>query len=176
MKLLVACGVVLIVLSSNARAEGRDRPQTESACGMSDVNFRVRFAKNQSALPHAGNPSDDAFLYIIEQYVPYDKGHLGQPTIRQGVDGKWIGATQGLSYVTTPVAPGLHHLCSQWQSHVKKLSALVSLNSFTAEPRRSYFFLAQIQNDGAPLTLQQLSNDEGLRLIHEAPISISTQK
>jgi len=71
-------------------------------------------------------------VYVIELYNLSDKGKFNRPTIRQGLDGAWLGATQGFTYVSSAVKPGSHHLCSQWQSQLVIRSQQVSLYNFEA--------------------------------------------
>lgn len=165
----IAFSMTLGVNASLAQTHSQD--ETTVACGKADTTFSVHFEKNRFA--SRVSDSQNATVYVIEQFVSNDKGHFGRPTIRQGLDGQWIGATQGLSYVAALVAPGAHHLCSQVQSHTKKLSSMISLNNFIAEANHSYYFRSQIHTDSTPLALEQVSEDEGKYLLSEAPLSKS---
>jgi len=61
-----------------------------------------------------------------------------------GLDGQWIGATNGNSYFYFSVDPGEHHLCTNWQgfSFLGKTRAAGALH-FTAEPGGVYYFRAK---------------------------------
>ncbi len=41
-----------------------------------------------------------------------------RPTVKWGVDGNWVGATQRDTYFYLSVDPGEHHLCAEWESAV----------------------------------------------------------
>jgi hypothetical protein len=149
-----------------------------AACGDEKVSFDVDRGevKDQTALPEPGK----ATLYIVELFNLRDKGKFGRPTLKHGLDGRWIGATQGFTYVSASVEPGEHHLCSRWQSHFGKLSDQVSLYSFTAEPDKIYYVRAQISmmGDGDILSmdLEPVSTDEGRYLVSQAARSLSKPK
>ena len=61
-------------------------------------------------------------------------------TTRFGVDGAWVGANQSNSYFAMNVDLGVHHMCVQDQSRVKKFRADIALDSFTAEPGTVYYY------------------------------------
>ena len=128
-------------------------------------------------------PTDKARVYIVEIYNLRDKGRFNRPTVRQGLDGTWLGATQGFTYLSTDVTPGTHHLCSRWQSHFGSFSNQVSLNNFDAEAGKQYYFRASIvipggaDGTGEPsIDLQPVSEDEGRFLVSEAAHSVSKPK
>lgn len=177
-------GVLGLILSLGSLSLiAQTLPQTSStlaACGNDNISFSV---SRGAVGGQTESTSDKAMLYIIELTDLGDKGRAGRPLIRQGLDGKWIGATQGFTYVSTTVEPGHHHLCSHWQSSLRRQSAQISLNNFDAVAGKSYYFRVQIGyeatiNGGAPamIDLQPVSEDEGKFLISEAAQSISKPK
>jgi len=108
---------------------------------------------------------------------------LGIPTIRVGLNGAWVGANHGTSYLSFSVDPGEHHLCTNWQSVLKSLSDQHSLTSFTAEAGKTYFFRVQAyeQFEGGKgqfwtIDLQPVDADEGKYLLASAPLSVSQPK
>ncbi len=123
---------------------------------------------------------EKAILYIVELFNLRDKGRFNRPTLKHGLDGQWIGATQGFSYVSASVAPGEHHLCSRWQSHFGKLADQVSLYNFDAAAGKIYYIRAQISvmgdNDVLSMDLEPISEDEGRFLVSEAARSLSKPK
>ena len=141
-------------------------------------------ASQPTAPPDTAAPADgSAAIYLLELYNLRDKGRFGRPTLRAGVDGKWVGATQGLSYVRTIVQPGEHHLCVRWQSHFERLSQEISLYNFTAAPGATYYFRTSIVQDGGEngsgpilLDLEPVSTDEGRFLVSEARPAVSKVK
>lgn len=172
---------LLCALPAAAQTTAAPQPFAASplaACGDDKVSFDVERGevKDQTAQPESGK----ATLYIVELFNLRDKGKFGRPTLKHGVDGKWIGATQGFTYLSTSIDPGEHHLCTRWQSHFGKLSDQVSLYNFTAEPDKIYYVRAQISvmgdNDVLSMDLEPVSSDEGRYLISEAARSLSKSK
>lgn len=153
-------------------------PSPLAACGDDKVNFDTARGevRDQTDPPEPGK----ATLYIVELFNLRDKGRFGRPTLKHALDGQWIGATQGFTYVSASIAPGTHHLCSKWQSHFGKLSDQVSLYNFDAEAGKRYYVRAQINvmgdNDVLSMDLEQVSEDEGRFLISEAARSVSKPK
>lgn len=152
-----------------------------AACGDESKTFSVSRGPvgDNAVAPSA----DKATVYIVELYNLKDKGKFARPTLRQGLDGVWLGATQGFTYLSASVNPGVHHLCSRWQSVFGALSQQISLNSFDAVAGKKYYFRVQIMVEGggdapgpASIDLQQVSEDEGRFLVSEAAQSISKPK
>ena len=151
-----------------------------TSCGPSDVKFDVKHDNTQHSLTQA-DPGK-ALVYVIEVFRK-PPGELGNPTIRVGLDGTWIGANQGTSYLSFAVDPGEHHLCTNWQSMWKRLSDQHSLTSFSAEAGKTYFFRVQthVESEGRDsqvwyIDLQPVNPDEGKYLVATAPLSVSQQK
>lgn len=156
-----------------------DSAHPTAACGDDKTTFEVsRGPVGDTTLAATGK----AMVYFIELYNLRDKGRFNRPTIRHGLDGDWLGATQGFTYLSASVDPGLHHLCSRWQSHFGRLSDQVSLNDFEAEAGKRYYFRVQINVEGASdggavsIDLERVSEDEGQFLVNEAARSISKPK
>ena len=158
------------------------------------------FAQEKSEGPGCGGPSDSfsvqtdhvsnspvqsepgkALVYVIEDDSNF--ASFPKPTTRTGIDGKWIGATHGNSYLYFTVDPGVHHLCTSWQKAVilgrgRQTSAL----HFTAEEHGIYFF--QVKNvfqhtEYSALfdsTLQPIDSDEGQVLVRKYQLSTSRSK
>lgn len=127
----------------------------EGACGPSVARFQVTVGpESASILPAAGK----AIVYVLE--MP------SGPTLRVGMDGKWVGAEKGASYLTLSVLPGMHHLCVQQQSRLKVASRMVALNSLRAISGRSYYFVADTARPLGPalFRLDELNEDEGKEL------------
>src|SRR6266567_368841 len=164
---------VLLALSAFAQ-ETQDPRASQGACGPKEVRF--------DALTTSGNPPTlepgKALVFVSEVFkkVP---GEWGNPTIRIGLDGAWMGATRANSYIAFSVDPGEHHLCTNWQSHVKRLSREAAFTGFTAEAGKTYYFRARIgyETVGAATTmtldLDPVNADEGKYLIASNPPSTS---
>jgi len=151
----------------------------EAACGPTDVQFDTHVSKDQTvAAPEAGK----SLIYVVEVF---DKvvGQISRPTLRVGVDGKWVGANKGDSYLSFGVDPGEHHLCANWQSQWKRFSRKAAFTSFTADPGKIYYFRARITEHGGStgsssfsLDLESLNGDEGKYLVASSAASFSHPK
>ncbi|MGP0017780.1 MAG: hypothetical protein ACLPHP_04360 [Candidatus Sulfotelmatobacter sp.] len=151
----------------------------EAACGPKDVQFETQTAPSQSnPQPEAGK----SLVYVVEVFAKV-VGEIARPTLRVGVDGKWVGADKGNSYISFSVEPGEHHLCANWQSHWKRLSNEMAFNGFTADPGKIYYFRARINEIGGSggasnfsLDLEPLNQDEGKYLVGSSALSASQPK
>lgn len=171
---------LLICLVVTPFAAAQDAPtvtQAEFACGSFHVNFLVDRSGSQHPLatPIAGK----AQIYIIEDWIPPGISNLFNisPTIRVGLDGKWVGADQENSYLFFTVEPGEHHLCVSTQSKFHQPHD-VALYGFDAMPDRRYFFrvrMPRIENTTA-LLLDPLNADEAQLLLARYPHATSTVK
>jgi hypothetical protein len=178
--MVVWCGL----LSAAALVNGQTVQAGTSplaACGDDTTSYDVsRGSMGDSvSTPDAGK----ATVYIVEPSDMGDKGRFNRLTIRHGLDGAWLGATQGFTYLSRTVDPGVHHLCSRLQSHLRAFSDQVSLNNFEAEAGKRYYFrVVQIMVVGAmegsvyTIDLQPVSEDEGRLLVSEAAVSLSKKK
>jgi hypothetical protein len=178
---ILACGLICGALHTAAQAPPSQATAANSplaACGDENVSFDVSRGevKDQTDAPAPGK----ATLYIVEFFNLRDKGRVGRPTLKHGLDGKWLGATQGFTYLSASIEPGEHHLCARWQSHFGKLADQVSLYNFNAEAGQRYYVRAQINvvgdNDILSMDLEQVSEDEGRFLVSEAAHSESKPK
>lgn len=77
-------------------------------------------------------------------------------TARVGIDGAWVGADRGDSYLFFSTEPGEHHLCTDWMSDFLPTGRLVSLANFTAEPGKVYYF--RVRTSGGPSSYLKNSN------------------
>lgn len=142
--------------------------QTNDACGPLDVHFDAKAsARHSIAHPETGK----GLVYVAEDFRKAP-GELGNPTLRIGVDGAWIGAVRTNSYLFFSVDPGEHHLCTSWQSRLERLSRLAGFASFTAEPGKTYYFRARVtyatsgtRAANMNLDLERIDPDEGRFLV-----------
>jgi len=150
-----------------------------AACGPADVQLDVSTDKNKhpAATPDGGK----ALVYVVEVYEKLvDTINIGSPTTKVGLDGAWVGANKGNSYFFFFVDPGEHHLCANWQSHLRRVSKLVSLAGFKAEAGKAYYFRARIipQSSAvggqvASLELEPVNSDDGQLLVASSSFSTS---
>lgn len=169
--------LLFLFLASTTFAQGQP---TATSCGPANVKFDTKLNKTAHAVLQPGPRK--ALVYVIEVFQR-PPGELGTPTIRVGLDGAWVGANRGSSYLSFSVDPGEHHLCTNWQSVLERLSSQHSLTSFTAEAGKTYFFRVQthVESTGNAsevwsIELQPVDPDEAKYLIASSPMSVSQPK
>jgi len=175
---------VVIVLASSLFAQNPDRvPHAQPACGSPNVEFQIKMDNSQSPdlLPESGK----ALVYVAEDQKFQAAREV---TARIGMDGAWIGATRGDSYIFFPVDPGEHHLCADWRSTLLADGRRVSLFGFTAEAGKVYYFRVRTTggpssmldrsslDESASLDLDLINSDEGKLLVSTSPYSNSHPK
>ena len=167
--------VAVVLLAASAFAQIQAPRAVDSACGPKDIQFEMETAKNQSLPePEAGK----SVVYVIEVF---DRAvnQISRPTLRIGLDGNWVGAGKGTSYIAFPVEPGEHHLCVNWQSRWKRFSREAAFFGFSADSGKTYYFRARISEMGSagegnfPLDLEPVNDDEGRYLVSTSPMSVS---
>lgn len=150
-----------------------------AGCGDPAASFSVKTdrADDPPSQPDPGK----ALVFVLEDDSNF--ASFPKPTTRAGIDGKWMGATHGNSYLYFSVDPGVHHLCASWQKGViltrgRQTSAL----HFTADPGGVYYFEVKnvFQNaDNSALMdseLKPVDSDEGQVLVKKFQLSTSHPK
>ncbi len=178
--------MLLAVLLLGAAAIAQTNAALQSACGPVDTNFKVK--RNASAKAITQTDPGKALVYVIEDQK--FKG-VRDVTARVGLDGNWIGADRGNSYLSFAVSPGEHHLCTDWVSEFLPAGRSVSLSSLNAEAGKVYYFRARTTGgqgsaltntgglaiaDNGAIDLQQVDPDEGKMLIASSAMSVSHPK
>jgi len=176
MKWICSFFVCLVVAPFAVAQNAPTVKQAESACGLFDVKFDVKTAAHQHPVPPA--EAGKAQIYVIEDWSPLDTGRIGRPTIRVGVDGTWMGADQGNSYIFFSADPGEHHLCVSWQPGIGNSRDLIAVYGFEAKPAQTYYFRARMANlpNGLGILLAPLNIDEAQLLLAQYPHATSTPK
>jgi hypothetical protein len=142
------------------------------ACGEEKGDFRV--SEQKDATP-PGEPEAGKAQVIFANVADRNTDRL---TIRVGMDGSWVGATKGHSYFAVTVAPGVHHLCTNYQGAMGQLKEVVGLTSFTAEAGKTYYFAINAVTSGAygnmhkTIEFAVLSEDEGKFRVKAGPMSV----
>lgn len=174
---------VVVLLAVSAYSQELTIAAAESACGPRNMQFRIE----------TGAPSADAqvepgkaLVYVVEEQK---FKALREVTVRMALDGTWVGANRGNTYLVFSVDPGEHHLCTDWVSDFLPSGRLVSLANFTAEPDKVYYFRARTTGgpsaigdgkwesaDGASLDLDLVNSDEGKLLVASSTRSVSHPK
>lgn len=177
---------LLAVLLLGASAIAQTSSVTQTACGPDGTQFKVKTNTDQVAAREP-DPSK-ALVYVIEDQK--FKG-VRDVTARVGLDGNWVGANRGNSYLWFAVSPGEHHLCTDWVSSFVSGGRSVSYSSLNAEAGKVYYFRArttggqgsaltntgglQIADNGS-IDLAQIDPDEGKMLVLHSVPSISHPK
>jgi hypothetical protein len=145
-------------------------PLFHQACGPLQVKFETSISTSR---PPSQPEPGKALVYVVEDFQTIG-ATIGAPTFKIGLDGAWVGATHGSSYLVFSVDPGEHHMCIQWQSHLDGLSRLVSFARLTAEPDKTYYFRARAMSSSSTATmyldLDSLDPDEGQYMIASSPV------
>lgn len=170
--------VVLLLCASLVPAvQARAKTILPDACGDDSVKFDVNAEQGQAppAPPEAGK----AQIVFIETQSKMPGMCIGcDITTRVGMDGSWVGANKGNSYFALTVAPGKHHLCVTIQTISGRIKKNISVDSFTAEPGRVYYYETSLDiillnyaagpgmsnsgRGGSPgMVLSELNEDEG---------------
>jgi hypothetical protein len=130
--------VIVLCAASGFAQDQTAIAAAEAACGSKNVTFSVRQDATQHPMPEP--EPDKALIYVVEDLgkcPDCDGGsnalstNVNQALTKVGMDGAWIGANQGSSYIFLAVAPGEHHLCINWQSRLQTRSRAFAMASFT---------------------------------------------
>lgn len=174
-----AAAIVILFATFSFAQNPSHAAALNAACGPHDIEFDTQAIRNQP-LPQI--EAGKSQVYVVEVF---DKvvGQISRPTLRVGIDGAWVGAAKGDSYISFSVDPGEHHLCTRWQSRWKRYSNEAAFTSFTADPGKVYYFRARIAEYGASggasnfsLDLEPLNGDEGKYLVTSSVLSTSQPK
>lgn len=174
MKLLLLFFLLLPSALVHAQAaEDRSAP----ACGLESMKFTVKTSPrgDLSMQPPAGK----ALIYFLQDDSAFQS--RPRPSVRFGMDGSWVGATDSNSWFAIAVDPGKHHLCASWQSHVVLFLSNNQLAAvhLRAKTGKVYFFRMQnIFNraEGLTVNFAPVDSDEGQILIRKFSYSTSRQK
>ena len=161
------------------------------SCGSDKVEFKVSTKKHQS-LPALTDPNKALVVLVEEEDKLQGEACWGcNFTTRIGIDGAWAGANKGSSYFAVTVAPGVHHICVNWQSVIGMFRRQVGLTEFNAEPGQTYYFDTKIkespglvtgsgndvmQDSQWTLNLEKLNRDQGLYRVQTSALAKSAEK
>lgn len=167
--------VAVVFFATAALAQETALVATQAACGPGEVQFNAEPAKDQ---PPAQLEAGKSLVYVVEVF---DKAanQIARPTLRVGLDGKWVGADRPESYLAFSVDPGEHHLCTRWQSKLKRFSNKAAFAILAADPGKVYYFRARIiEGYGSVFALEfaPINEDEGKFLIASSAPSVSQPK
>jgi hypothetical protein len=184
-RIAMKSALTVILFAVSALAQDQNAVvAAQSACGPAPVSFAVRADATQHPTP-APDP-DKALVFVVEdlgQCVDCYGGRsiVGDVTaalVKVGMDGSWIGANQGSSYLFFAATPGEHHLCANWQSRLEERARSFAMVSFTAEAGKVYYFRIRLfpgQGDFA-FDLDPINSDQGKYLVASSAYSVSHPK
>ena len=69
---------------------------------------------------------------------------IGTVTTRVGLDGNWVGANHGQSYISFAAEPGEHRVCADWQSSLKGLQKPSGAANLTVEAGKTYYYRSDV--------------------------------
>jgi len=131
-------GMFLVVFASRLFAqEPAPAASARGGCGPSEAYFDVKTDRKEH--PVAGRDAEKAIVYVFEDI---ERG----PTMRVGLDGAWIGANKGKSYFFFSVDPGVHQVCTNWQSGTFKETSkrIGSAMTLKTEAGKVYYLRTQV--------------------------------
>jgi hypothetical protein len=175
---------MFLTLLLTAAAVGQNQPvdaRTAAGCGPAKTAFEVKTDKRQHSLtqPESGK----ALVFVIEDVTNPQAMTFGEVTTRVGLDGSWVGANRGRSYVSFAAEPGAHRVCADWQSSLKGLQRLSGAADLTVEAGKTYYYRAEVTipwngqaddhgNDQVgQLRVSAVDESEGLLLISKSASS-----
>lgn len=183
----MAAALVTLVLALAIVFPLQARAQLGPGCGPAGIKFDVTTAKHGPAAPSLD--ATKSRIYFLQDDLEFNS--RPRPTVRFGVDGKWVGATHSNSYFYISVDPGEHDICANWQSFVGLgTQRSTAAAHFTAEAGKTYYFRAQnvtkMDHSGgehdteyvrlAEIVLQPLDPDEAQVIMHSFSLSSSHPK
>jgi hypothetical protein len=180
MKPKIGVFLLLVFLAATFRSRATTLPDS---CGSDKTQFDVKTQKHAPApAPPAEGKAQIVFLETMDRNLGC--WSCGSPTSRIGMDGGWVGANQGNSWFAIDVAPGEHHLCTDWQSAFGTLKKKIGMAEFTAEAGKTYYFevkvrIKEVGSDNSSdvdrdLDFAQISDDEGKFRLQSAALATSS--
>jgi hypothetical protein len=146
--------------------------RTAAGCGPSQTQFDAKLDDTLHLLaqPERGK----AIVYVFED-------DFTGPTMRIGIDGSWVGATTGKSFIYFSLAPGDHSICTEWQSNVfKKTSQRVGgAKSLTVEAGKVYYLrmtFEEVTQASGRIKFELADYAEGQFLLSSSALSNSHPK
>jgi hypothetical protein len=157
------------------------------ACGNEKVSFEIELQKNPPA-PAAPEAGKSQIFFIEKSQKPpaigcFSAGVSCNDVTRFGVDGAWVGATKGNSYLTISLEPGVHHLCAVVGKEIKA-------EPVTVEADHAYYFQVEFEAEGRQygtakepnyqveknVKFSMLNEDEGKYRVKVSALSVATPK
>ncbi|HEY2461678.1 MAG TPA: hypothetical protein VGI16_12765 [Candidatus Acidoferrum sp.] len=170
MKQIIGLVLTSLLFVSSLLAQDKGAAALAAAgCGPRDAQFNVKNDGKQHPLPQP--EPGKATVVVLSQFGVC----IGCKNIlRVGIDGAWVGANNGHSYLFSSVETGDHRVCVAYQSSLKRRAETASALTVTAVPGTVYYLLVRPSSDG--LKLKAVDSAEGPILTKSAAHSISEPK
>src|SRR6267143_910654 len=149
-----------------------------AGCGPSKVEFEVKKDKNQH-LRGQVEPGKALVYVFVDETRDADVFYIGSTTVRLGIDGAWVGATQHQSYFFFLVEPGGHRMCAGWQTKIARFARVRTAASFSVQAGEVYYFRVvseMRQKRESAIKIDPLDAAEGEWLIATFGLSTSRTK
>jgi hypothetical protein len=177
--------LALALLSASAVAQDNVALMSaEAACGPAKVSFSATADATQHPVPQP--EPDRALVFVVEDlgqcsdcfHGRYIASDVSSAVVKIGVDGSWVGADRGNSYLFFSVTPGEHHMCMNWQSRLSIRSHAFAMANLTAEAGKVYYLRARVfpGENNFSFDLDRVDTDEGKFLVAASPYSVSHAK
>jgi hypothetical protein len=167
--------LVVIIFAISALAQDQAAlTAAEAACGPKNIRFDA--AEDATKHPTPQPEPGKALVYIIQDLGVVQCSECALTKV--GLDGTWMGANQGSSYIFFAADPGERHLCVNWQSRLGVRSRAFAMANFTVEAGDVYYFRTRISFSRYiyDFDLDPLNSDEGKYLLASSALSVSHPK
>jgi hypothetical protein len=125
-----ALSVTLFTLPAIAKADA-----LPAACGADATQYKVSHTNTEPTLTP---PAGQALIVLIQK--PTGEEFASDPILRLAVDGTWVGAVKGNSYIAIAVSPGSHNLCVSRQSKYDDEKSNLSTAPLNAQAGSVYYY------------------------------------
>jgi hypothetical protein len=167
--------LVLLLLAGSAFAQDPAAvTAAKAACGPASVKFDAQQDATQHPMPEP-DPGK-AMVYVVQSLGEIECTSCLLTKV--AMDGAWVGANQGSSYLFFSAEPGEHHICVNWQSRLQIRSQALALANFTAEAGHVYYFRVRLSESRViyVFDLDRINSDEGKFLVASSGFSVSHPK
>lgn len=151
--------------------------EVAQSCGPRDVTLDVRL-KDGAGSPSPESAGEESLVYVVQdvqEQVPANSSLI----TRFGVDGRWVGANQGRSYIRLKLRPGTHHLCVSGQWTKLRSENSIALRRIMMNSGQVYYVRVRLlypAEGGISLGLETVDEDEGKFLVDSSAYSESHPK
>lgn len=162
--LLLCClclATVPAISAENPVALFAKTPAALAACGPQTVKVNFKTIPTPK-LVSGPSPGKALVYFFVDSPQEF-------PTVRFGIDGKWVATTRGTSFAAVNVDPGQHHLCSSERVHFA--GTMVALDGVRAQAGQTYLFTVEVLNDwsgGGEFLLSRTDPAEAALLLQRA--------